>query len=85
MMFRWHALPGAADVILERRNGDYVLHVLDKGPGFHFSPRLPPDLYSEYGRGLFLVSRLARDFTVERRAGTGHACIVLYHQRTTLT
>ncbi|MDB5091955.1 MAG: putative sensor protein [Candidatus Eremiobacteraeota bacterium] len=69
--------PGTAEVILERRAGRSVLHVLDKGPGFEFSPRLPADLYSEFGRGLFLISRLSHDFTVERRPGAGsHARII---------
>ncbi len=69
--------PGIAELILERRSGRFVLHVLDKGPGFEFSPRLPADLYSEFGRGLFLISHLSRDFTVERRPGVGsHARII---------
>jgi anti-sigma regulatory factor (Ser/Thr protein kinase) len=69
--------PGTAELILERRAGRFVLHVLDKGPGFQFSPRLPADLYSEFGRGLFLISCLSLDFTVERRPGAGsHARII---------
>ena len=70
--------PGTIELILVRRAGGTVLHVLDKGPGFHFSPRLPSDLYSEFGRGLFLISRLVRDLTVEPRPGGGsHARIIL--------
>jgi anti-sigma regulatory factor (Ser/Thr protein kinase) len=69
---------GTIELILVRRDERIVLHVLDKGPGFQFSPRLPPDLYSEFGRGLFLISKLGTDFTVERRPGGGsHARIVL--------
>jgi anti-sigma regulatory factor (Ser/Thr protein kinase) len=70
--------PGTVEMILVRQDGHLVLHLLDKGPGFHFSPRLPSDLYSEFGRGLFLISQLVSDFTVERRPGGGsHARIVL--------
>ena len=71
--------PGTIELILEQRGDGIVLHVLDKGPGFTFSPRLPADLYSESGRGLFLISRLADDFTVERRPGRGS------HARATFT
>ncbi|HEY0395082.1 MAG TPA: SpoIIE family protein phosphatase [Candidatus Elarobacter sp.] len=70
--------PGTIDLMLVRRNDRAVLHVLDLGPGFQFSARLPFDLYSEFGRGLFLISQLAFDFSVERRPGGGsHARIVL--------
>jgi len=72
-----HHAPGTIEVVLDHR-GDVVLHVLDKGPGFHFHPRLPHDLYSETGRGIYLISRLAREFTVQRRPGGGtHARVVL--------
>jgi anti-sigma regulatory factor (Ser/Thr protein kinase) len=70
--------PGIVEIILERHGGNVVLHVLDKGPGFAFTPRLPPDLFSQSGRGLFLIAHLALNFSVERRAGGGsHARIVL--------
>jgi serine phosphatase RsbU (regulator of sigma subunit)/anti-sigma regulatory factor (Ser/Thr protein kinase) len=75
--------PGTIELILEERADAIVLHVLDKGPGFAFSPRLPADLYSESGRGLFLISRLAHDFTVERRPGRGsHARAIFTTSRT---
>jgi anti-sigma regulatory factor (Ser/Thr protein kinase) len=63
--------PGTIEVIAQHRAGAFVLHALDRGPGYLFRPRLPPDLYSEFGRGLFLISRLSDAFTVERRAGGG--------------
>jgi anti-sigma regulatory factor (Ser/Thr protein kinase) len=70
--------PGTVEMILVRQDANLVLHVLDKGPGFQFSPRLPSDLYSEFGRGLFLISQLVSDFSVERRPGGGsHARILL--------
>jgi len=70
--------PGTAEVILEQHGEDFVLHVLDKGTGFLFVPQLPPDLFSESGRGLFLIANLSRDFSVVRRPGGGsHARVVL--------
>jgi anti-sigma regulatory factor (Ser/Thr protein kinase) len=72
--------PGIVEAILETRPARFVLHVLDKGPGFQFLPRLPSDLYSQSGRGLFVISNLASEFTVEHRPGGGsHARVVLNH------
>lgn len=69
---------GTAEVILEEQSGQFVLHVLDKGAGFLFIPKLPPDLFSEFGRGLFLIANLCVDFSMERRPGGGsHARVVL--------
>ncbi len=51
-----------------------VLHVLDRGPGFRHIGRLPADLYSESGRGLYLIAALTDDFSVsERPDGGSHA------------
>lgn len=69
--------PAGAEVVLERENGRPVMHVRDRGPGFEFMPKLPPDPYSESGRGLFLISSLAADFNVTRRPdGGSHARVV---------
>lgn len=71
--------PGTVEFNLEQRDGAPVLHIVDRGPGFHFSARLPRDLFSQRGRGLFLIASLARDFTVEHRPGGGsHARITLH-------
>ena len=71
-----HYAPGTVELILEAHDDRIVLHMLDKGPGFAFSPRLPSDLYSEVGRGVFLIAHFASNFVVERRAGGGsHARI----------
>jgi anti-sigma regulatory factor (Ser/Thr protein kinase) len=58
--------------------GDVTVHVMDRGPGFALNPRLPTDVFSECGRGLFIISMFADDFMVEQRAGGGsHTEIVL--------
>ena len=73
--------PGTIELILEAHADRVVLHVIDKGPGFAFSPRLPSDLYSEAGRGLFLIASFSTDFTVERRAGGGSHARITFSTR----
>ena len=70
--------PGEAELALEWNGTVPVLHALDRGPGFEFAAKLPQDLFSESGRGLFLIAKLSHDFYVVRRAGGGsHARVVL--------
>lgn len=72
--------PGVIEVEVEceRSGGDVTLHVMDRGPGYRVSKALPSDLFSETGRGLFIISIHADHFLVERRAGGGsHARILL--------
>jgi anti-sigma regulatory factor (Ser/Thr protein kinase) len=70
--------PGPVDVELDLSGANPVLHVLDRGNGFALSPKLPKDLLSERGRGLFLIWSLAIDFNVTyRRGGGAHARAVL--------
>jgi PAS domain S-box-containing protein len=71
--------PGDIAVMLDVSGPAAVLHVLDDGRGFEFRPRLPVDLLSERGRGLFLVTAFAEELSVERRRGGGgsHARAVL--------
>lgn len=70
--------PRWADITLDWNSGRPVLHVLDGGPGFRHAPKLPENLLSERGRGLFIVSRLASEFHVARRpSGGSHARAVL--------
>ncbi len=70
--------PGAAEIVLDTSGSAPVLHVLDDGSGFHHVAKLPGDVYSERGRGLFLVAHLSDDFHIMRRPGGGsHARVVL--------
>jgi GAF domain-containing protein/anti-sigma regulatory factor (Ser/Thr protein kinase) len=71
--------PGPVEVVLNwTRATAPVLHVLDRGPGFTFAPKLPLDLLSERGRGLYIVWSLAEDCNVTlRHDGGAHARAVL--------
>ncbi len=70
--------PGPIEVTVDWSGTAPVLHVLDEGPGFHHVPALPRDVYSESGRGLFIISLLSEDFSVSKRPGGGsHARAVL--------
>jgi anti-sigma regulatory factor (Ser/Thr protein kinase) len=70
--------PGPLSVSLERRDGSLLLHVIDKGPGFAYLPTLPSNIWSESGRGLFLISKLAHGVDVERIPGLGsHVTVTL--------
>jgi PAS domain S-box-containing protein len=55
-----------------------VLHVLDEGSGFEHNPRLPGDMLSEHGRGLYIVSHLTQELSITRRTvGGSHMRAVL--------
>jgi len=70
--------PGPVDVIADWSGPDPVLHVIDGGPGFRHISILPPDLLSESGRGLFIISALTQDFRVAKApCGGSHARAVL--------
>ncbi|MBV8282740.1 MAG: SpoIIE family protein phosphatase [Candidatus Eremiobacteraeota bacterium] len=70
--------PGAVEVFLDPTCEDPVLHVVDRGSGFSHNRRLPLDTMSEGGRGLFIVSRVARDFSVSREPdGGSHSRVIL--------
>ena len=69
---------GEVDVVLDQTAVMPVLHVLDRGHGFERNPRLPVDTYAENGRGLYIVSALAREFSINRAPNGGsHARVVL--------
>jgi anti-sigma regulatory factor (Ser/Thr protein kinase) len=72
--------PGPIEVSMEcaESGGDVVLHVKDRGPGYRVNAQLPKDLFSECGRGLFIISTHSDRFEVDQRAGGGsHARIWL--------
>jgi serine phosphatase RsbU (regulator of sigma subunit)/anti-sigma regulatory factor (Ser/Thr protein kinase) len=75
--------PGPLSISLEIRGEEAVLHVIDKGPGFRYKPALPDSLWSEGGRGLYLVSCLAREVKVERLPGLGSHVVVTLPVRCT--
>lgn len=74
-----HAKSGCdAEIAIDHGGPRTVLHVLDRGAGFHHISRLPPDPYAETGRGLFLIAALTGELTVtERPDGGSHARTVL--------
>lgn len=63
--------PGGLSLSIARDGDDLVLHLIDEGLGFDYHPELPADVWSESGRGLFLISQLVDDFRVERLPGNG--------------
>ncbi len=70
--------PGPIEIFFDWSEPTPVLHVLDRGPGFTLVPKLPSDLLSERGRGLYIVWSLTDDFNVTRRHdGGSHARAVL--------
>ena len=70
--------PGAVEIILDVSLAQPVLHVLDAGNGFEYRARLPNDLLSERGRGLYMVAALADEVSAERRRTVGsHVRVVL--------
>jgi PAS domain S-box-containing protein len=73
-----HAGSSEADVAIDHSGPRTVVHVLDSGDGFSYISRLAPDLYSENGRGLFIIAAMTSDFHVDRRPdGGSHARAVL--------
>ncbi len=66
--------PGPVDLQLSCENGDAVLSVFDHGEGFRLRPSLPAEPLADHGRGLFLVSRFAKDLHVASLARHG-SCV----------
>lgn len=63
--------PGRLSLGLSVDDEGVWLHVMDDGPGFDGLVRLPKDVWSETGRGLFLVSALAKRALIQRLPGYG--------------
>lgn len=58
--------PGPVVVDLERRPGEIVLRVTDKGEPFDAAVPKSIDVFAESGRGMFLIASLAESFSVSR-------------------
>ena len=58
--------PGRLSLGLSADARGLWLHVMDDGPGFSGPPTLPTDVWSESGRGLFLVAALAQELAIRR-------------------
>jgi GAF domain-containing protein/anti-sigma regulatory factor (Ser/Thr protein kinase) len=58
--------PGRLSLALSTDDDGLWLHVMDEGQGFDAKPALPRDIWSESGRGLFLVHALAGAVAVRR-------------------
>ncbi|HTX57106.1 MAG TPA: SpoIIE family protein phosphatase [Candidatus Acidoferrales bacterium] len=70
--------PGPLTISLEQRGDSMMLHAIDGGPGFEYHPTLPSNLWSEGGRGLYLISQIARRVHVERLPAKGsHVTVAL--------
>ena len=57
------------------------LHVMDDGPGFSAPSGLPADVWSESGRGLFLVRALSQELVIQRLPAYGTYVKVLLPTR----
>lgn len=63
--------PGRMSLGVSVDNEGIWLHVMDEGPGFDALPALPSNVWSESGRGLFLVSALAQQLRIRRLPAFG--------------
>jgi len=76
--------PGPIQIRLDWLEDVPVLTVHDQGEGFTIDPSLPGDM-SEGGRGLFIVSQLAQDVSVNKIPGDGHAVRVTLPMKRCIT
>jgi len=58
--------PGRLSLALTTDDEGLWLHIMDEGAGFEAKPALPQDIWSESGRGLFLVDALSTSIAVNR-------------------
>jgi len=74
--------PGPVEIVLEWPEGRAMLHVYDYGPGIAWSGPSLPEAYAEGGRGLYIISRLARSYFIgpNDRRGT-HIAVELPVER----
>lgn len=55
--------PGPIDIHVDREEQHLSMTVVDRGPGFPLHPQLPDDVLADSGRGLFIVSKFAKDIS----------------------
>jgi anti-sigma regulatory factor (Ser/Thr protein kinase) len=69
---------GPIRIALECDGEQVALTITDRGTGFAFNPRLPADMLSDGGRGLFLISKVAAAVRVEHatRSGTSVTAVL---------
>jgi PAS domain S-box-containing protein len=63
--------PGSIDVTLEWEGSRALLHVIDRGGGFEYTPPAEIDLLREEGRGLWLIHQFAVFTSIEYLPGYG--------------
>jgi anti-sigma regulatory factor (Ser/Thr protein kinase) len=76
--------PGPLEVALEWRGERAVLHVLDRGAGYHVDKLARADPLSEGGRGLWLIKSIGGELELEPLPGFGmHTRVLLprYHAK----
>lgn len=76
--------PGPIDISLECDGESVLLNVGDKGPGFAFNAKLPENILTECGRGLFIVSRFATQVQVEKNNAAGAKVVARLPNRPSL-
>lgn len=64
--------PGPVEINVFCNGHATQLHIIDSGPPFDLSNRLPNDSLSEVGRGLFIVQHIGKDLRVEQVPGGGN-------------
>ncbi len=63
--------PGSIDITLEWEGSRALLHVIDRGKGFTYTPPVEIDLLREEGRGLWLIHQFAVFTSIEYLPGYG--------------
>ena len=69
--------PGPVEIAIDLNEASVILHVIDSGPLLRIAEhRLPDDILSEQGRGLYIVEQLGAEVRFERNVGRGNHIIV---------
>lgn len=74
--------PGPVEISVDAGDDEMILHVIDSGPPLvPVTRRLPEDVLSERGRGLFIVEQLATAVHIERESSRGNHLSVTMARR----